>query len=50
LIAAAPRLTAARGAHRKTDIRPAHHASTRSYGVDAALMSFHVHERGIHIV
>jgi hypothetical protein len=34
----------------ETGIRPACPASTRSYGVDAAFMSFHVHGRGIHIV
>jgi hypothetical protein len=38
------------GAGAETDIRPACHACNRSYGVDAAFMSFQVHGRGIHIV
>jgi hypothetical protein len=35
---------------RETDFRHARLRSTGAYGVDAAFMPFHVHERGIHIV
>ena len=35
---------------RETGFRHARLRSTGAYGVDAAFMPFHVHERGIHIV